>query len=79
MNIQLIGPGGNKTSPKAVTLSLQPHQYLTLTDADTHTYELSIYFDDEGGVILGANSMSGYNTIFDAKNNRVGFVSAKCR
>lgn len=77
--MDLVGMGGNISNPKAVQLTLSPAQYLTKVDAATNTYEISIYFDDAGGVILGANAMSGYNTIFDNAKGRVGFVQAKCR
>jgi hypothetical protein len=77
--IDLVGIGGNWTVPRPVHLSLSPAEYLTMVDSASNTYELSIYFDDAGGVILGANAMSGYNTIFDGERNRVGFVPAKCR
>ena len=77
--VDLVGLGGNSSNPKAVQLTLAPAEYLTKIDATTNTYELSIYFDDAGGVILGANAMAGYNTIFDGAKGRVGFVPAKCR
>jgi hypothetical protein len=73
----LVGVGGTSVDTKAVQLTLLPTQYLT--KVDQNIYESSIYFDDSGGVILGANAMSGYNTIFDAEGGRVGFVPAKCR
>jgi hypothetical protein len=74
-----VGSGSTSAKPKSVHLKLMPSQFLILVDAATNLYEISIYFDDSGGVVLGANAMSGRNTIFDSENNRVGFVTAKCR
>mmetsp|Transcript_5442 Transcript_5442/g.10441 ORF Transcript_5442/g.10441 Transcript_5442/m.10441 type:complete len:818 (+) Transcript_5442:101-2554(+) len=77
--IELFGVGGTATDPKPVQFVISPTQYLSKVSGATNTYEMSIFFDDAGGVVLGANAMSERNTIFDDKNQRVGFVAAKCR
>ena len=42
-------------------------------------YAFRIYLSEGSGVILGANFMNGYNTIFDGDNMRVGFAKSFCK
>lgn len=42
-------------------------------------YAFRVYLTEGSGSVLGANFMTGYNTIFDADNKRVGFGKSNCK
>jgi hypothetical protein len=42
-------------------------------------YAFRVYLTEGTGSVLGANFMNGYNVIFDAENNRVGFSQVRAR
>mmetsp|Transcript_13518 Transcript_13518/g.16387 ORF Transcript_13518/g.16387 Transcript_13518/m.16387 type:complete len:802 (+) Transcript_13518:145-2550(+) len=66
------------TSPYDTILEIPPTQYLTFSKYK-HTIVPKVHLDDtEGFGVLGANSMVGYDVLFDMDNNRVGFAKSDC-
>jgi len=66
------------TSPYDTILEIPPTQYLTFSKYK-HTIVPKVHLDDtEGFGVIGANSMVGYDVLFDMDNNRVGFAKSDC-
>jgi len=45
----------------------------------TDEYVFRIYLFESSGAVLGANFMNGYNIVFDADGQRLGFVPSDCK
>eukprot|EP00698_Gefionella_okellyi_P024545 TRINITY_DN8698_c0_g1_i1.p1 TRINITY_DN8698_c0_g1~~TRINITY_DN8698_c0_g1_i1.p1 ORF type:complete len:669 (+),score=83.69 TRINITY_DN8698_c0_g1_i1:92-2008(+) len=65
-----------------VTLSLPPQQYLRAFGCISGLYTVGIAPMDNGGngpaVLLGDTFMSGFYTVFDRVQNRMGFATPQC-
>ena len=64
------------SSPEDIIIEIPPHHYLTKKN---RKFQERLHIDDEEGYgILGANSMFGYDILFDMDNSRVGFALSDC-
>jgi hypothetical protein len=64
------------SSPEDIIIEIPPHHYLTKKN---RKFQERIHIDDEEGYgILGANTMFGYDILFDMDNSRVGFALSDC-
>jgi hypothetical protein len=63
--------------PNDVILAIPPSHYFEYDDEDDN-YVARFYTDEDGGSVLGANSMMGHDIFFDVDNHRVGFAESTC-
>ncbi len=62
--------------PDDVMIEIPPHHYLS---QDHNKLEERFHINDEDGFgILGANTMFGYDILFDVENDRIGFARSGC-
>ena len=73
----LLAEGLDSSSPNDVLVSIPPTSYMEYSPM-TKTYSSRIYFTESQGGVLGANSMLGYNVLFDWEHGRIGFAKSTC-
>ena len=62
--------------PNDVLIEIPPQHYLSI---ENNKYQERFHLNDEDGFgILGANSMFGYDILFDMENSRIGFAKSDC-
>ncbi len=77
---EVVGYAGkhlSRDSPRDVLLAVPPHHYMEY-NPKTKKYTSRIYFTEQSGGVLGANSMIGHDILFDWENRRIGFAESSC-
>ncbi len=66
----------DESRPDDLIIEIPPYHYLSI---ERNKYQERFHLNDEDGFgILGANSMFGYDILFDMDNNRIGFAKSDC-
>jgi Xylanase inhibitor N-terminal len=64
-------------SPSDLLIAIPATSYMDWSPI-TRSYSSRVYFTESKGGVLGSNSMTGHNVLFDWENGRVGFAESTC-
>jgi hypothetical protein len=63
--------------PTDVIVALPPSHYMEY-DPDKKKYTSRFYVTENGGSVMGGNTMMGHDVLFDADKNRIGWAESDC-
>ena len=73
----MAGYMGDPENPNDIIVALPPTHYMEY-DPQTHKYTSRFYATENGGSVLGGNTMMGHNVVFDVDNRRIGWAESDC-